>query len=91
MQELQLLKHKLDLLLKKHSALQAENTRLKETVDQHLKSIDTLNKQMSKMEQGLATAQIGNVTMGDVEKDSVRKQLDTVIGEIDKILTTLND
>ncbi len=85
------MKHKLDLLLKKHSALQAENTRLKETVDQHLKSIDTLNKQMSKMEQGLATAQIGNVTMGDVEKDSVRKQLDTVIGEIDKILTTLND
>ncbi|MEI8279127.1 MAG: hypothetical protein WCG87_05135 [Bacteroidota bacterium] len=91
MQELQLLKHKLDLLIKKYSALQAENIRLKETIDQYLKSIDGLNKQMSKMEQGMATQQIGNVAMGVMEKESVRKQLDTVIGEIDKILTTLND
>jgi hypothetical protein len=35
--------------------------------------------------------QISNSMGDDKEKNAVRKQLDHVIGEIDKILTSLND
>lgn len=90
MQELQLLNDKLDVLLKKYAALQVENARLKETIGQQLRSIETLNANLASLEQNMTATHIG-IVGGDKEKDAMRKQLDNVIGEIDKILTTLND
>jgi len=91
MQELQLLNEKLDLLLKKYTALQAENSRLKETVSKQLKSIEGLNSKLSSLEENIGSAQIGKAVISNEEKNGVRKQIDNVIGEIDKILNTLND
>jgi len=91
MQELQLLNEKLDLLLKKYTALQAENARLKETVSKQLKSIEGLNSKLSSLEENIGSAQIGKAVISNDEKNGVRKQIDNVIGEIDKILNTLND
>ncbi|MBS1687489.1 MAG: hypothetical protein JSS96_02095 [Bacteroidetes bacterium] len=91
MQELQLLNEKLDLLLKKYTALQAENVRLKETVSKQLKSIEGLNSKLSSLEENIGSAQIGKAVISNEEKNGVRKQIDNVIGEIDKILNTLND
>ena len=91
MQELQLLNEKLDLLLKKYTALQAENSRLKETVSKQLKSIEGLNSKLSSLEENIGSAQIGKAVISNDEKNGVRKQIDNVIGEIDKILNTLND
>lgn len=91
MQELQLLNEKLDLLLKKYTALQAENARLKDTVSKQLKSIEGLNSKLSSLEENIGSAQIGKAVISNGEKNGVRKQIDNVIGEIDKILNTLND
>ena len=90
MQELQLLNEKLNLLLKKYTALQAENKRLRATVSEQTTSIDKLNKKLSGLEEGLVANHIGS-SMNDIQKTGMRKQLDTVINEIDKILNTLND
>jgi len=91
MQELQLLNEKLDLLWKKYTALQAENARLKDTVSKQLKSIEGLNSKLSSLEENIGSAQIGKAVISNDEKNGVRKQIDNVIGEIDKILNTLND
>lgn len=91
MQELQLLNEKLDLLLKKYTALQVENKRLKDTVSQQLKSIEMLNGKLSSLEDNMQATQIGKAVVNTDEKTGVRKQIDNVISEIDKILNTLND
>jgi hypothetical protein len=91
MHEIQLLSDKLDLLLKKYGILQAENKRLKETVAIQTQSIETLNFKLQELEQDMVAVQIGKSVLTDDEKVKMRKQIDTVIGEIDKILTSLND
>ena len=91
MQELQLLNDKLDVLLKKYITLQAENKRLKDTIDKQTESIQGLTGKLSDLEQNMVAVQIGNSVLSDEERIKMRKQLDSVIGEIDKILTTLND
>ncbi|WP_276134383.1 hypothetical protein [Polluticoccus soli] len=91
MQELQLLNDKLDALLKKYAALQAENERLRETIAQQISSIESLNSNLSVLEQSVMAATISSSTANDKEKEAMRKQLDNVILEIDKILTSLND
>jgi predicted RNase H-like nuclease (RuvC/YqgF family) len=91
MQELELLSNKLDTLLKKYAALQAENKGLNETVNAQQKSIEQLNSKLAAMEERVAVAHIGKATGDDTEREALRKQLDGVIGEIDKILTTIND
>ena len=91
MQELQLLNDKLDVLLKKYITLQAENKRLKDTIDKQTDSIQGLTGKLSDLEQNMVAVQIGKSVLSDEERIKMRKQLDSVIGEIDKILTTLND
>ncbi len=91
MQELTLLNDKLDRLLKKYTELQAENKRLKETVNTQLKSIETLNGKLALLEENMMAASIGTAMLNDDEKQVVKKQLDSVLAEIDKILATLND
>lgn len=90
MYELQLLNSRLDVLLKKYAALQAENKKLKHTITKQTQSIASLNIKLSDLEQNMIAVQMGRSVSSD-EKVKLRKQLDTVIGEIDKILNTLND
>ena len=91
MQALDLLNKKLDMLLKKYAALEAENTRLKETVGSQEKSLEKLNKKIASLEHGMVSVHLGKTAGTEDEKENMREQLDTVIGEIDKILNTLND
>jgi predicted nuclease with TOPRIM domain len=91
MQELNQLQDKLALLLKKHATLKAENKRLKDNIGEQSNAIDTLNAKVETMEQRVLSTQLGNPSLNNEEKEIMRKQLDIVIGEIDKILTKLND
>lgn len=91
MQELQLLNDKLDTLLKKYASLQAENKRLRETVAEQTASIQGLNVKLSDLEQEIVAVQIGKAVMTDEEREQMKNHLGSVIGEIDKILATLND
>lgn len=90
MQELCLLDEKLDLLLKKYAALQDENTRLRQTVSEQLQAIEQLNNRLALLETDMLSAQ-NQVPAGNGDTTAIRKQLDNVIGEIDKILLTLHD
>ena len=91
MEALDKLNKKLDTLLKKYAALESENKRLKDTIAAQIKTTDQLHKQIESMEQGMVSVNLGRATGNEEENEHMRRQLDTVIGEIDKILTTLND
>ncbi|MBS1772238.1 MAG: hypothetical protein JST82_05215 [Bacteroidetes bacterium] len=91
MQELTLLNEKLNTLLKKYAELQAENKQLKQTIDKHEKTVSGLNTRIAELEEHTLGNNIGNAVQNDTDKEVMKKQLDTVISEIDKILATLND
>lgn len=91
MEALDKLSKKLDTLLKKHAATEAENKRLKETIAAQIKTTEQLNKKLASLEKSMVSVHIGKTVEDDEQKENMREQLDTVIGEIDKILNTLND
>ncbi len=91
MQELSLLNDKLDALLKKYALMQAENNRLRTTVADQKKEIEALSGKLTLLEENLMAAQMSTSLLNETDKEVVKKQLDTVLGEIDKLLATLND
>jgi predicted nucleic acid-binding Zn-ribbon protein len=94
MDPLQILNDKIDQLLKRYTAVQAENTRLKETIAGQIQSMDGLNTKLASLEEQLSAAQAkqtGNAVMDNEERNALRKQLDHVITEIDKMLTTIGN
>lgn len=91
MEALDTLNTKLDKLLKKHLAAEAENSRLKDTIAKHDKAMEALHKKIASLEHGMVSVHLGSTVSGEDEKVNMRRQLDNVIAEIDKILNTLND
>lgn len=91
MKEIQDLSNKLDVLLKKHAALRTDKKRLERTVARQEEELAGLNEKLTEAQQQLLALQIARVLPDAAEKQRTRKQLDAVIGEIDKILTSLND
>ena len=91
MQSLSLLNEKLDVLLKKYTQLQAENNRLQGTVADQNRQIETLSGKLTLMEENLMATQMSSSVLDGNDKEVFKKQLDTVLGEIDKLLATLND
>ena len=91
MEALDRLSKKLDTLLKKYAAMEAENKRLKETVAAQIKTTEKLQKKLTSLEKDMVSVNLGKTVENDEERENMRQQLDTVIAEIDKILNTLND
>ncbi len=91
MEALDQLSKKLNMLLKKYAALEAENKRLKETIAAQNKTVEVLGKKLSSLENGMVSVHMGKTIELDEDKENMRQQLDNVIGEIDKILNTMND
>ena len=91
MKEVQELEERLSVLLKQFAALRTENKRLKRTVTEKDNEISKLQQQLEEAQQGLLANDIAKALPTLKEKQKTRKQLDAVIGEIDKILTSLND
>ena len=91
MEALDQLGKKLEMLLKKHAALEAENKRLRDTVAAQNKSLESLTKKLASLEHGMVSVHLGAAPDNEEGKANMRRQLDNVITEIDKILNTLND
>ncbi len=91
METFALLGDKIDLLLKKNADLEKENARLRATMEGQNKAIQRLNKKVTTLDNGMVSVHLAHADVSDEEKDNMRRQLDGVIAEIDKILTTLND
>ena len=91
MEALDTLSKKIDTLLKKHAAVVAENNRLRDTVAAQTRTIGQLEQRLSSLDNNLVSVHLGCDGGNDEDKENMRRQLDTVIDEIDKILNTLND
>lgn len=91
MEELTLLHTKLDKLLKKYANLKEENKNLQEKVYAQNNKLRTLNKKLSDLEGQLTTTNTAEVLTSKDGKTAVRKQLDVLIGDIDKLLASLHD
>jgi hypothetical protein len=91
MEALDNLNSKLNTLLKKHAATEAENIRLKAAIARHEKTEAHLAGKIATLEKGMAGVRLDGVVADADERENMRLQLDTLITEIDSILNTLND
>lgn len=91
MQEVTLLHTKLDKLLKKYAAVQAEKKDLLNTVREQNVQLQSLNKKVAGLEEKIVTTKTADAISGKEDKADVRKQLNSLIKDIDKLLATLND
>lgn len=91
MQALDNLSKKINLLIKKQAALEAENNRLKSIIADHEETEKRLNAQLASLDNNLVSVRIDNKTENSEEKENMVRQLDKLIQEIDIILNTLND
>jgi hypothetical protein len=64
---------------------------LKDIIAQQTKSISELTQHQTELEQQMLAKHIGLLDLPEADKEKMREQLDKVIGEIDKILNTIND
>lgn len=85
------LNERIDLLLRKYTAMQAENDRLQDLLAGQTAEITKLNATLALMEEKMLAMQIGQGVTGDKEKEKLRHQLDKLIAEIDHLLISLND
>lgn len=87
MQELEILNKKIEALLQKYTALLAENKSLKE------------NLEASQTKEAAHTARIGElearlreeVSASQAGTEHIKKQVDTAISEIDRILSVVDE
>ena len=91
MEVLNELNGKVNQLLKRYATLEAENKKLKATIE----ALSDKEKQMvthiASLEDKMVSVNLSGTVADDSEKAEMRKQLDMLIGDIDRILNTLND
>lgn len=85
------LNERIDLLLRKYTAMQAENDRLRDLLAGQTAEITKLNATLAAMEEKILAMQIGQGVTDDKEKEKLKAQLDKLIAEIDHLLISLND
>lgn len=86
-----ILHKKVQQLVKKHQTLSEENQSLKAIIAQQEKDLIRLNKQFESIEQGIVLEQMGKKLLDADDKKKMKKQINQVIGTIDKLLVSLND
>lgn len=91
MQNFTVLNEKLDLLLKRYSALKQEKEHLQATIVKQNKLIEELNNKLITLEDEVTSNKANAVIANDRDKKAVKKQIDTLITDIDKIMATLDD
>ncbi len=91
MAELEELGEKVRLLLKRFTALQSENKNLRAALSAKEQEINTLQQQLAQIQQDALAGNIARALPDKKERTAARRQIDTVIKEIDKILINLND
>ena len=91
MEALDIFSGKLELLLKKFATLEADNKRLRATIDGQNKVIQRLNLKVRELEGSMANLHLARIDIGEGGNEAVKQQLDAVITEIDKILAKLNE
>lgn len=91
MENLAILRERVDALLKRYAAVGQERDAIKKELAALKERYAELDAQLQQAESHLLAVQIGKVMPDEQSRAQSRRKLDAVIGEIDKILTTLND
>lgn len=91
MESLLLLRQKIELLIREHSGVKAALATANKTLAAKDVEIEQIRTQLKTAEERLLALEIGKAIPDAKSRASSRRQLDAVIGEIDKILTTLHD
>ena len=85
------LRERVNALLKRHASVLRERDGLKKELALLKEENKDLLVRLSQAEEYLMAVQIGRAMPDEKTRVRSRKKLDEVIGEIDKILMTLND
>ncbi len=91
MEGIKALHDRVNTLLKRYSSVLHERESLRKELGTLRAENEELRAQLRQTEEGLLALQISQSMPDAALREQSRKKLDAVIGEIDKILTTLND
>ena len=91
MKGLDTLKERVDALLKSYATLLRERNALRKDLKTKEQEQQELAERLRIAEEELLAVQIGKAIPDAAARTRNRKKLDAVIGQIDKILTALND
>jgi hypothetical protein len=91
MEGLSVLREKLDVLLRNYKAMATELSATKAALATKEEETSLLRDRLAKCEEQVLALQIGKAIPDAESRALARKQLDVVIGEIDKILMTIHD
>jgi chromosome segregation ATPase len=91
MERLDLLQEKVEALMQQYARLKTELSVKEKVLQAKEEEVRQLKMQLTKAEERLLALEIGQAIPDAESRAATRQQLDTVIGEIDKILVSLHD
>ena len=91
MDALQLLEQKINQLIRAYASVQEENKKLQAEVAALRTEHQLLLKKNQTLEEAQATQLLGVNALSEAEKQNLRRYIDGVVDEIDKILTSLHE
>lgn len=91
MSALQLLSQKVHQLIRAYTTLQEENESLRQELKALQEAHQLLLKKNQTLEELQATELLGAQALSEEEKIKLRRYIDSVVDEIDKILTSLHE
>lgn len=90
-QHLKRIQDKLQLLLKKHIALQKENQALKEEISTQQKQVTQYQENMETLKQQVDILKLSTGTMTEEDKKQFEKRINTYLKEIDRCIAMLGE
>lgn len=91
MPALQLLSQKVHQLIRAYGSVQEANKQLQQELETLRAAHQLLLKKNKTLEEAQATALLGAQSLSEEEKQQLRRYIDGVVLEIDKILTALHE
>jgi predicted nucleic acid-binding Zn-ribbon protein len=89
-QHLKRIQDKLQQLLKLHTALQKENSRLKEELDKSKQQTGQHNKNIDELKQQVNVLKLNAGEMSEVDKKEFEKRINSYLKEIDRCIALLS-
>ena len=89
-QHLKRIQDKLQQLLKQHTALQKENSRLKEELEKSKQQTGQHNKNIDELKQQVNVLKLNAGEMSEVDKKEFEKRINSYLKEIDRCIALLS-
>ncbi len=88
-QQLKRIQDKLQQLLKQHTAVQKENSKLKEEIASFQQKILTQQQSADELKQQVSILKLNAGEMGDADKKEFEKRINAYVKEIDRCIAML--